>query len=329
MLRKNTTSMDETVSEASFTKVAMTANEIAAAGIHVLVDLAGHTTGNRLGVLARRPAPVQVHYLGYPGTTGAAYIDYFITDHLATPPQLASEFTEQLAYLPRCFMVSNGLDAVSAGNVARAEQGLPQDAFVFCNFANSSRITRKVFRLWMEILQAVPSGVLWLRQSHALTVGNLQSEARLCGVDAERLIFSHRVADKSAHLARVGLADMALDTIGWYNGHSNTSDMLWAGVPVLTAWGETFASRVAASLLHAAGLPELVASDAQDYVKIAVRLGNHQAECAALKRKLADNKDSAPFFDQRRTVADLEAAYLEMWQAHRSANVPRTIRVPE
>ena len=153
----------------------------------------GHTTGNRLSVLARRPAPVQVHYLGYPGTTGAAYLDYFITDAIATPPQLTAEFTEQLVYLPRCFMVGNGLDAESAGSVTRPEQGLPQEAFVFCNFANSSRITRNVFTLWMEILRAVPSGVLWLKQSHALTVKNLRREAQGCGIAEERLDF--RAAD--------------------------------------------------------------------------------------------------------------------------------------
>ena len=305
------------------------AGEIAAAGIHVLIDLAGHTTGNRLGVLARRPAPLQLHYLGYPGTTGATYIDYFITDHVATPPEFSAEFTEQLAYLPRCFMVSNGVDAKSAGDAARAEQGLPQQAFVFCSFTNSSRITRDVFAQWMEILRAVPSSVLWLKQSHALTVKNLRTEAQSCGIDPERLIFAQRISGKPAHLARLGLADLALDTIGWYNGHSNTSDMLWAGVPVLTAPGVTFASRVAASLLHAAGLPELVARDAQEYLKIAIQLGRDHVQCSALRRKLAENKRSAPFFDQQRIVTDLEAAYREMWRMHRAGDAPHAIHVAE
>jgi predicted O-linked N-acetylglucosamine transferase (SPINDLY family) len=286
----------------------------------------GHTTGNRLGVLARRPAPVQVHYLGYPGTTGAAYIDYFITDAIASPPELAAEFTEQLVYLPHCFMAGNGLDAENAGSVTRAEQGLPQEAVVFCNFAKSSRITRNVFALWMEILRAVPSGVLWLKQSHALTVKNLRTEAQRCGIAAERLIFAPRVAGKSAHLARVRLADLALDTIGWYNGHSSTSDMLWAGVPVLTAPGGTFASRVAASLSHAAGLPELVARDAQEYVQQAVLLGNDPQRCARIRSKLADNRRSAPFFDERGIVADLEAAYQEMWRLCCAGETPHAIR---
>jgi len=222
--------------------------------------------------------------------------------------------------------VGNGLDVENLGSVTRAEQGLPPEAFVFCNFAKSSRITRKVFALWMEILRAVPSGVLWLNQSHALTVKNLRAAAQRCGISPERLIFAPRVTGKSEHLARVRVADLALDTIGWYNGHSSTSDMLWAGVPVLTAPGGTFASRVASSLSHAAGLPELVACDAQDYVQLAVQLGNNRERCAAIRRKVAANRRSAPFFDERGIVADLEAAYQKMWQLCRAREPPRAIR---
>jgi predicted O-linked N-acetylglucosamine transferase (SPINDLY family) len=301
------------------------AQGIAAAGIHVLIDLAGHTTGNRMAVLARRPAPIQVHYLGYPGTTGAQYIDYYVTDPVATPAELAAEFTEQLVYLPHCFMVSNGLDAADKPEAGRAEHGLPGDAFVFCNFANSSRITRAVFEPWMEILQAVPASVLWLRQSHALTVDNLRREAQRCGVVPERLIFASREPDKRAHMARVALADVALDPIGWYNGHSSTADMLWARAPVLTAMGHTFASRVAASLCAAAGLEALVARDAADYVRIAVELANDRPRCAVFKRRLADG--TAPFFDEGRIVTGLEAAYREMWRLYRSAERLREIRI--
>jgi predicted O-linked N-acetylglucosamine transferase (SPINDLY family) len=305
---------------------AQLAHAIAGAGIHVLVDLAGHTTGNRMGVLARRAAPIQIHYLGYPGTTGAEYIDYFVTDRVVTPAQLAAEFTEKLAYLPDCFMVSNGVDAVASGEASRAEQGLPADAFIFCNFANSSRITRLVFELWMEILRAVPDSVLWLKQSHELTVAKLRRAAERCGLAPERLIFAARVPDKRAHMTRVGLANLALDTIGWYNGHSSTADMLWAGVPVLTAAGHTFASRVAASLCNAAGLGSLVARGANDYVRLAVELGNSRDRCAALKSQLAANMRTQPFFDERRIVAALESAYREMWRLHCSGQDPREIR---
>lgn len=306
------------------------AEEIAAAGIHVLIDLAGHTTGNRLGVLARRPAAVQAHYLGYPGTTGATYVDYFITDHIATPPQLAAEFTERLAYLPRCFMVSDDSVSRAPGAATRVAEGLPDEAFVFCNFGNSSRITREVFGSWLEILRAVPSGVLWLGQSHELTMKNLLGAAQRGGIDPGRVVFAQRVPAKAAHLARLGLADLALDTFGWYNGHSSTNDMLWAGVPVLTAAGETFASRVAASLLHAAGLSKLATRDARDYVQTAVRLGNDRAQAAELKHKLDANRKSMPFFDPRRIVADLEAAYLEMWRRCNAGEAPTAINpIPE
>ena len=301
------------------------ARAIAAAGIHVLVDLAGHTTGNRLGMLAHGPAPVQVHYLGYPGTIGANYIDYFITDQIATPSQYAAEFTEQLAYMPDCFMVGDTPETSNMTAITRASQGLPEEAFVFCNFANSSRITRGVFALWMDVLRAVPDSVLWLKQSHPLTVGNLRREAQRCAMDPDRLVFAQQVPDKGMHMARLALADLALDTLGWYNGHSLTSDMLWAGVPVLTAPGRTFASRVAASLVHAAGLPRMVADDARSYVETAVRLGSDPRQCASLRNTLADNKRSASFFDARRTVAGLEFLYQEMWRCSRTGCAPRTI----
>jgi predicted O-linked N-acetylglucosamine transferase (SPINDLY family) len=297
---------------------AAASSAIAADGVQVLIDLAGHTTGGRLGVLARRPAPVQAHYLGYAATTGAAYIDYFITDAVATPPECAGAFTEQLAYVPDCFMLSGGAPEPVASAPSRAAQGLPDDATVFSNFTNASRITREVFGLWMDILRAVPQSVLWLKQSHALTVQNLRAEALRCGIAAERLIFAQRVAGKAEHMARLALSDLSLDTIGWHNGHTTTNDMLWAGVPVLTAPGRSFAARVGASLVRASGLPELVARDQRDYVEIAVRLGRDRVQCAALKHKLAANRQDAPFFDGRRIVAGLEAVYLEMWRQSRS-----------
>ena len=300
---------------------------IAADGVQVLIDLAGHTTGGRLGILARRPAPVQAHYLGYAATTGADYIDYFVSDDIATPPELAAAFTEQLACVPGCFMLSGGAPAPAAAVAARAAEGLPEGATVFACFTNASRITRESFGLWMEILRAVPDSVLWLTQSHALTVQNLRAEAQRCGVAAARLVFAQRVPDKAGHLARLALADLALDTIGWHNGHSTTNDMLWAGVPVLTAPGGTFASRVGASLVNAAGLPELIARDARDYVDIAIRLGSDRAQCLALKRKLAANKSSALFFDGRRIVAELEAVYLEMWRQHAEGKPPHQIHI--
>ena len=292
------------------------AADIAQAGIQVLIDLAGHTTGNRLAVLARRPAPVQAHYLGYPATTGAGYIDYFITDPVATPPASAAEFTEKLAYVAQCFMVADGTEAVDALDAANAADEFPAGAIVYCNFNNASRITREDFQAWMEILRGVPQSVLWLQGASALAVGNLRKEAEVCGVAPERVIFAQRVPAKRQHLARLRRADLVLDTIGWHNGHSSTSDALWAGVPVLTVPAQHFAGRVAASLVTAAGLPELVQRDRGEYVQAAIRLGGDRARLAALKDKLAQR--AAPFFDTRMRVRDLEAAYLEMWNDYSS-----------
>lgn len=307
--------VDRFVDAHAMTDAALAAN-IADAGIHVLVDLAGHTTGNRMPVLARRPAPVQVHYLGFPATTGASYIDYFITDSVVTPPALAAGFTEKLAYLPQCFMVSDGADIASAPDDASAAPQFAADAIVFCNFNNASRITRGDFGAWMEILSCVPHSVLWLQGAGTSTVVNLRRQAQACRIDPARLIFAQRVPAKRQHLARLGRADLVLDTIGWHNGHSSTSDALWAGVPVLTAQGRHFAGRVAASLVSAAGLPELVKQDRAEYVQAAVQLGNDRAQLAALKRKLSDR--TAPFFDTRCIVRDLEAAYRDMWEEYRS-----------
>lgn len=297
---------------------AQAAEKIAADGVQLLIDLGGHTTGSRLGILARRPATVQAHYLGYASTTGAAYIDYFISDPVASPPALADAFTEKLALVPGCFMMSAGVSSDASEPPSRAAQGLPETATVYAGFTNATRITRDVFAGWMQILQAVPDSVLWLRQSDANTVQNLRAEARHCGIEGARLIFAPRVADKAAHFERLSLADLSLDTNGWHCGHSTTNELLCAGVPVLTVAGNTFASRVGASLVTAAGLPELVARDAAEYRDIAIRLGIDRAACIALKEKLLGNRSHALLFDQPRIVAGLESVYTALWQHHQS-----------
>jgi predicted O-linked N-acetylglucosamine transferase (SPINDLY family) len=291
------------------------ARAISAAGIDVLVDLMGHTTGSRLGVLARRPAPVQAHYLGYAGTTGAAYIEYFLSDAIATPAYLASAFSEEVVNVPDCFMVSDGTEALGATPSSRSEQHLPDDAFVFCNFGNASRITQAMFESWMGVLRNVPGSVLWLKRSSALVTENLMRAAHEYQVDPKRLVFAERVPDKAAHLGRVALADLALDTIGWHNGHTTAADMLWAGVPVLTAPGQSFASRVASSLVFAASMPELVRDDAADYVETAIRLAKANSDSGALRRELQAARASAPFFDTARLVRGLEGAYERMFAA--------------
>ena len=298
---------------------------IVAARIHVLVDLAGHTTGNRMAVLARRPAPLQAHYLGFAATTGASYIDYFVTDRIATPPSMAGVFSEKLAYLRECFMVSDGSDASQVANDAAtaAAPAVAPEAVVFGNFNNGSRITRDDFGAWMEILRGVPGSVLWLQGANLLAVANLRAAVEAAGIHCARLLFAQRVPTKREHLARLNRTDLMLDTIAWHTGHSSTSDALWAGVPVLTVPGQHFANRVAASLVTAAGLPELVRPDRADYIETAIRLGRDRAALVGIKRKLMAR--AAPFFDTAQGVRDLEAALLEMWEAYRKTRA-RTIR---
>jgi predicted O-linked N-acetylglucosamine transferase (SPINDLY family) len=288
---------------------------IAAAGIHILIDLAGHTTGNRMAVLARRPAPVQAHYLGFAATTGAPYIDYFITDKIATPPGQAVAFSENLSYVAQCFMVSDGSEAPDA--VARvaamADADLTAETMVYCNFNAASRIDRDDFAAWMEILRGVPDSVLWLQGANELTGRNLRAAATACAINPARLIFARRVPTKREHLKRLSRADLMLDTIGWHTGHSSTSDALWAGVPVLTVPGNHFANRVAASLVSAAGLPEFVRHDRADYMHKAIELGHDRAALAMNKRNLAER--TAAFFNTQKGVKELETAYLQMWDA--------------
>ncbi|MGZ8212263.1 MAG: O-linked N-acetylglucosamine transferase, SPINDLY family protein [Burkholderiales bacterium] len=291
------------------------------ARVDVLIDLMGHTTGNRLGVLARRPAPIQAHYLGYAATTGADYIDFFVSDAMATPPEMAPQFTEQISRVPDCFMVTDGADALAAVPSSRAAQALSESAYVFANFNNPSRITSATFELWMQVLKAIPDSILWLRRAHEVAMQNLRREAQAQGVDPARLLFAQRTKEKSEHLGRLALADLALDTLDWYNGHSSTADMLWAGVPVLTCPGQTFASRVAASLVRAAGSPELVAPSHEAYVDAAVRIARDRTQSRELHAQQLEARKSAPFFDTPRLVRGLEAAYEAMYAAERSAGV--------
>ena len=237
------------------------AQRIRADGIDILVDLVGLAGNNRLQTLAYRPAPVQVHYLGFPGTLGADFVDYFITDAVVTPPESESHFHEQLVIMPDSYQV-NDRQPIGAGR-SREDYGLPAESIVFCSFNRVYKIDPVVFDIWMRILEAVPHSVLWLYASLEKARENLRREAQRRGVAAERLVFAGPVA-KSAHLARLGHADLFLDTF-ICNAHTTASDALWAGVPVLTCPGETFATRVAASLLHAVGLPELVCQDAGEY----------------------------------------------------------------
>ena len=288
------------------------ARAIHAGGIDILIDLAGHTDGGRLGVLAHRPAPVQAHYLGYPATTGADYVDYFLADPVVAPATLDAEFTERFVRLAGCFMISD--DSIAACDPSeRADHGLPENAFVFVNFNQNSRIDRAVFEIWMEILAAVPGSVLWLKQSNDLACDHLRSQAVARGIEPQRIVFAPDVPEKKAHVARLRLANLGLDTFGRYNGHTSTADALWAGVPVVTTPGDCFAGRVAASLLAASAMSACIVNDAAAYREFAIRYAKDVALQGSIRSGLTAARSHAPFFRPKGVLRALEEAYLAMW----------------
>ena len=279
-------------------------------GIDIAVDLKGFTQDSRMGIFARRCAPVQVSYLGYPGTTGAPYMDYVIADRVVLPPALHAHFSEKVVTLPHSYQVNDAQRHIAERVFTREEVGLPPEGFVFCCFNNNYKILPATFDAWMRILAAVPGSVLWLLEDSALAASNLRREAQARGIDAARLVFAARMP-LAEHLARHRLADLFIDTLPC-NAHTTTSDALWAGLPVLTLAGQAFAGRVAASLLTAVGLPELVTTSAADYEARAIALARDPAQLRALRERLWANRATAPLFDARLFARHLEAAFVAM-----------------
>ena len=278
-------------------------------GVDILIDLKGYTFDHRIGIVARRPAPVQVSWLGYPSTTGHEALDYFIGDPVVTPPGSEHQYTEKLALMPNCYQPNDRKRTIEAAPT-RADCGLPEDAFVFCCFNVPQKITPRVFDVWCELLRRLPAAVLWLLEPSVAARDNLRREASARGVSPGRLVFAPRMP-LPRHLARVGLADLFLDTLPC-NAHTTASDALWAGVPVLTCAGEHFTSRVAASLLHAVGLPELVTADLDGYATAALSLAEDPTKLRAIRARLAAARLDAPLFDSARFARDLEALYARM-----------------
>jgi protein O-GlcNAc transferase len=301
------------------------AEKIAASGVDILVDLKGHTHNNRLEICALRPAPVQVSYLGFPGTTGADFMDYFITDPVVTPEDQVAFYSEKLVCLPHTYQATDNTQQIADVPLSRSDCGLPDDGFVFCSFNGNFKIEAVLFDVWMRLLDKTPGSVLWLYNSNDLAKTNLKREAAARGVDPDRLVFAAKVP-KDQHLARYRLADLALDT-RTCGGHTTTSDALWAGLPVLTMQGKHFASRVSASLLSAIGMPELITRNLEDYEALALELAQHPGKLAGLEAKLASNRLSEPLFDTPRFVKNLEAAYRRMWEVHTSGHPPTHITV--
>ena len=272
--------------------------------VDILVDLKGYTTDARPEILALRPAPIQVSYLGYPGTMGCPAIDYILVDEFVVPADQQPNFTEKLAYLPHCYQV-NDRTRLIAPAPARAECGLPEQAFVFCCFNSPHKITPEVFEIWMRLLDRVPDSVLWLLDSNPHATANLRAK-----IGTERVVFAPSLPNP-LHLARFAAADLFLDTLP-YNAHTLSSDALWGGCPVLTCAGETFASRVAGSILRAVNLPELVTSSLPEYEDLAFQLATDRGKLSALRTRLRADRPHLPLFDTPRFARDIEAAFERM-----------------
>jgi protein O-GlcNAc transferase len=294
-------------------------------GIDIAIDLTGHSRDARPGILACRPSPVQVSWLGHAGTMGAPFIDYVVADPVVAPLDRQDDFTEAIAQLPDCYLVTDTTRPLSVGDMDRRSAGLPDEGFVFCCFNNSYKITAPVFERWMRLLQAVEGSVLWLLRDNDSAERNLRREAAARGIDPARLVFAPRVAP-AEHLARHRLADLFLDTLP-FNAHVTATDALWAGLPVLTCRGDAFASRVAASVLLAAGLPELVTPNLADYEAKALMLATSRDALGRLCGKLAEQRRTCALFDTARFRRHLEAAYTTMWERARRRDPARSFAV--
>ena len=293
--------------------------------IDIAVDLNGFTLQCRPNIFARRPAPIQVNYLGYPGTMGAEYYDYVLADRIVIPLDQHAAYTEKVVYLPDSYQVNDAKRPRPAAAPSRAQVGLPEQGLVFSSFNNNYKINPEIFDVWMSLLRNVEGSVLWLFEGNPSVPGNLRREAANRGVAAERLVFAPR-AGLEEHLARHRLVDLFLDTLP-YNAHTTASDALWMGIPVLTCLGSTFAGRVAASLLTAVGLPELIATSLEEYEALALDIARDPGRLAALKAKLERNRASYPLFDTRQFTSHIEAAYVSMWERYQRGEPPMSFAV--
>jgi len=293
--------------------------------IDIAIDPVGHMTDARCGILAHKPAPIQVVTMNYAATTGADFIDYLLGDAIVSPFDHQPFFTERIVQLPDCYLPSDSHQAISDRVPPREELGLPKNAFVFCALHYSKKISEPIFDVWLRLLQTVDGSVLWLLQTNEAAAENQRRAARARGLDPERLIFARR-APLAEHLARQRQADLYLDTLP-YNAHTVAKFALWIGLPIVTCTGQTFASRVCASILHAAGLPELVAHSLDDYEKIARKLATEPETLQTIRARVNDSRTSGPLFDTDRLRRNIETAYTMMWEKYLRGETPRGFRV--
>jgi predicted O-linked N-acetylglucosamine transferase (SPINDLY family) len=293
--------------------------------VDIAIDLKGFTHGERCGIFACRAAPIQVSYLGYPGTLAVNFMDYIIADRVVIPDESRQHYTEKVAYLPHSYQVNDAKRQISSRVYTRQELDLPERKFVFCCFNNNYKILPEVFSIWMRLLQRVEGSVLWLLEDNPAAARNLRAEAATRGIDPDRLIFAKRKS-LPEHLARHRAADLFLDTLP-YNAHTTASDSLWAGLPLLTCAGNAFASRVAASLLTAVGLPELITSSVEEYEAKAFQLATTPPTLNVIRKKLEANRLSCPLFDTKAFTRHIEEAYLQMYERYLQGLPPQDIYI--
>jgi len=295
------------------------ARKIHADHIEILVDLTGHTQDSRSGILALRPAPIQVNYLGYPGTMGADFIDYMIADRFTIPPEKQQHYTEKVVWMPDCFQ-ANDRARPRPASPSRKDCGLPEAGVVFCCFNQTAKITPEMFDIWCRLLRAVPGSILWLPACNPQAEGNLRREAENRGVEAGRLIMAP-LLHREEHLTRLQCADLFLDTLP-FNAGTTCSDALWMGLPVVTCAGDAFASRMAGSLLTAIGVPELITYSLDDYYNLALDLSTDRKKLEAIRSKIIANRDTTPLFDSVRFTRNLEKAYTQMLEEYSKKSAP-------
>jgi predicted O-linked N-acetylglucosamine transferase (SPINDLY family) len=293
--------------------------------IDIAVDLKGYTHGLRMGIFAEQCAPIQVNYLGYPGSLGADYIDYIVADETLIPKENQQYYSEKIIYLPHSYQVNDSKRKISQKLVTKVEVGLPESGFVFCCFNNNYKILPSTFDSWMRILHTVKGSVLWLLAGNPTATINLCAEAKIRGIEPSRLIFAEKIKLEE-HLARHQLADLFIDTLP-YNAHTTTSDALWAGLPVLTLIGESFASRVAASLLNAMDLPELITLTQSQYESKAIELANNPFMLAEIKEKVKRSRQTSPLFNAKLFARHIESAYEEINKRYMTGKKPDHIYV--
>ena len=293
--------------------------------IDIAIDLTGYTNNSRSGIFAYRAAPVQINYLGFPGTMGADFIDYIIVDSVLVPNKYRQHYSESLIRLPNSYMATDNTREISDAAVSRSDMGLPEHSFVFCAFNNSYKVTSREFDIWMRLLSQVESSVLWLRSCHKKAEENLRGEAEQRGVDSSRLIFAERVSI-AEHLARHRLADLFLDTF-IFNAHSTAVDALWAGLPIVTKLGEGFAARVAGSLLTSIDMLELVTNTEEAYEALALDLATNSDRLRRIQRRLSENLLNTPLFDSEQFTKHLESGYQQAYERYSDGDAPEDILV--